>query len=214
MTAIGERQRRPLRRSGWLWLAAVLALPAASAAVVGLLEPLEPEATSVRPRGHASASDFRRLAERLLGDWECTVTEWDGVRETPVAQETQRRTFQLVLQGRFLEEAAFVLDPSGWIQAGLHLTSFDDRQGRLLSSGFWSASAGRLFAIDAVLAPAGEKIDGVMTVRPPSGPVEKRRVAIAFEGEDRHVYRVFRQRPDGSEYLSEELVYTRQHPAA
>jgi hypothetical protein len=200
-------------RAAVLLLGTSLAAPAGAPAVVGLLEPLEPEATSARPRGHASASDFRRLAERLLGDWECTVTEWDGVREVPVSQERQRRTFQLVLQGRFIEESTYVLDASGWIQAGLHLTSFDDRHGRLLSSGFWSATPGRIFAIDATLAPAGEKIDGVMTVRPPAGPVEKRRVAIAFEGDDKQVYRVFRQRPDGTEFLSEELVYTRQHPA-
>jgi hypothetical protein len=193
--------------------AVVLAAPAVSFAAVGLLEPTEVEPTSRRPRGSATESDFRRYTERLVGQWECTVREWDGIREAPVVESSQRRSFQLVLQGRFLEESAYVLDASGWIQAGLHLTSFDDRQGRLLSSGFWSDIAGRQFAIDAVLAPAGAKVDGTMTVRPPSGSVEKRRVAIQFDGDDRHVQRTFRQRPDGTEYLHEELVYVRRQPS-
>ncbi len=198
------------RRARCLFALAILAaLPAGAARIVGLLDPLEPEPRSMRPGSGATESDFRRFAERWVGRWTCTVREWDGVRTEPVWESSQRRTFTLTLQGQFLEEAAYVLDPSGWIQSGLQLLSFDPDHGRVLQSGFWSNSPGRLFAVDAVLQPGKQQIDGVMTLRVGSSSIEKRRISIGFESPGRALYRVYRQRPDGSEYLHEELEYER-----
>jgi hypothetical protein len=81
-----------------------------------------------------------------------------------------------------------------------------------MQSGFWSDSPGRLFAVEGMLRAGtdrGDRIDGTMTLRTAAGSAEKRRIAITFEGPDRQLYRVFRQRSDGSEYLHEELLYTR-----
>jgi len=194
---------------------AALVLPGRARPIIGLLDPIEPQTTAARPRGGAGEADFRRWAERLVGNWECRIREYDGVREEPVWEARQRRTFTLVLQGRFVEEAAYVFDASGWVQAGLQLISFEEATGRVLESGFWSDSPGRLFAVEGTLRTGSgrgeraDRIDGTMTLRTDLGSVEKRRVAIVFEGADRHLYRVFRQRPDGSEYLHEELLYTR-----
>ncbi len=195
-------------------LAALLALvlPGRLQPIIGLLDPVEPTTTAARPRGGAGEGDFHRYAERLRGNWQCLIREYDGAREEPVWEALQRRTFVLVLQGRFVEEAAYVLDASGWVQTGIHLTSFDAATGRVLQSGFWADTPGRLFAVEGMLraeADRDDRIDGTMTLRTAAGSVEKRRVAIRFEGADRQVYRIFRQRADGSEYLHEELVYTR-----
>lgn len=199
-----------LRRAGWAFALMLALAPSAEAArIVGLLDPLEPEPRSMRPGSGATESDFRRFAERWVGRWSCSVREWDGVRTEPIWESNQRRTFTLTLQGQFLEEAAYVFDPSGWIQSGLQLLSFDPDHGRVLQSGFWSNAPGRLFAVDAVLQPSEQRIEGVMTLRVGSSSIEKRRVSLGFESPARAVYRIFRQRPDGSEYLHEELVYER-----
>lgn len=195
-------------------LAALLALvlPGRLQPIIGLLDPVEPTTAAARPRGAAGESDFQRYADRLLGNWECRIREYDGAREEPVWEARQRRTFARVLQGRFVEEAAYVLDASGWVQTGIHLISFDAATGRVLQSGFWADTPGRLFAVEGLLrgeVDHDDRIDGTMTLRTAAGAVEKRRVSIRFEGADRQLYRVFRQRADGSEYLHEELVYTR-----
>jgi len=214
-TAPRGRRAPALRR--WAAAACIVAVAGASAApgarIVGLLEPLEPEPRAIRPGSGATREDFRRFADRWLGGWDCRLREWDGDSPEPVWEASQRRTFSLRLQGSFLEEAAFVLDSSGWVQSGIHLFSFDPDHGRILQSGFWSQSPGRLFAVDAVLVPRRLALEGTMTLRLPGGSVEKRRIQTAFEGADRAVYRVYRQRPDGSEYLHEELLYTRREGA-
>lgn len=203
--------RRATMRGATAALAALLALAVQgrARAIIGLLDPLEPATTAARPRGGAGEEDFRHYAERLLGKWECRIREFDGVRDEPVWEARQRRSFTFVLQGRFVEESAYVFDDSGWVQTGLHLTSFDAATGRVLQSGFWSDSPGRLFAVEGLLRGGIDRIDGTMTVRTGAGSIEKRRIAVTFEGPDRQLYRVFRQRPDGSEYLHEELLYTR-----
>ncbi|HVQ37057.1 MAG TPA: DUF1579 family protein [Pyrinomonadaceae bacterium] len=156
---------------------------------------------------------FSEFFDPLLGEWECKIREWRDPAQPPVWEDRQIRRFERILRGRFLQEWAYVSvqgNPNS-VAAGMHLTSFDPKSGKVYQSGYWAQAAGRLFEFEGTFNRSGKRIEGMMTIRLDGGGVEKRRVEIEWEGQTRHIYRVFKRLPSGLEFLHEEFVYTRQH---
>jgi hypothetical protein len=155
---------------------------------------------------------FDNFFNSMLGVWECNIREWSDPAKPPVWEDRQIRRFERILRDRFIQEWAYVnvrgaKEP---VAAGIHLTSYNPRSGKVYQSGYWAQAAGRLFEFEGAFDKSGRRIDGVMTVRRDDGALDKRRVEIEWQGQNKHIYRVFKQLPSGTEYLHEEFVYTRK----
>lgn len=164
------------------------------------------------PQQPNSREVFDKFFHPMLGVWECRVREWSDPAKPPVWEDQQIRRFERVLRDRFIQEWAYVhvhgaKEP---VAAGIHLTSYNPKSGRVYQSGYWAQAAGRLFEFEGTFDKSGKRIEGVMTIRVDDGALEKRRVEIEWQGQNKHIYRVFKKLPSGTEFLHEELTYTRK----
>ena len=158
------------------------------------------------PAGSASAEDF---VSRLVGDWWCRIRDWNEAGEL-TWEGRQLRSFDRPLGRSFLRESAYILRDSGQVVlGGIHIAGFDAESGVFEQSGFWPGIPGRSFVMAGVFDAARRSIGGTIEVRGPDGSLQRDRAEIAWLSPSSHVYRVYRARPGGGEYLQSELTYTR-----
>jgi hypothetical protein len=151
--------------------------------------------------------NHQRLAERV-GTWSFTSRWWSKPGEQPM-ESKGTSTFEMILGGRYLREKV----KSEWMGQpfeGEGCTGYDNLKqayvstwvdnmgtGVMTSEGKWDAAA-------KTYTWQGEYMDAV------TGQPKKIRMVEKIESPDKHTVEFFDKGPDGKEFKSMELVYTRQ----
>lgn len=120
---------------------------------------------------------FDNFFNSMLGVWDCNIREWSDPAKPPVWEDRQIRRFERILRDRFIQEWAYVNVKGAQepVAAGIHLTSYNPKSGKVYQSGYWAQAAGRLFEFEGTFDRSGRRIDGVMIVRRDDGALDKRR---------------------------------------
>lgn len=165
-------------------------------------------APAVDPMMEASSpGGAHKLMEQYVGEWDAVVKLWmDPSAEPMVSKGKGSNT--LIFGGRYLE-SRFKGDFQGEAFEGIGYMGYDNVQKKFVN--FWIDSSSTWFMISTGTADkegrtwrnAGEVSD------PLTGRMKSYREEAVFEGPDRIVSRAFDKGPDGKEFMSMEITYTR-----
>jgi hypothetical protein len=142
------------------------------------------------------------------GTWEVSGKSWTSptAAVTPFTGSVERT---MMLGGRVLAEKVKSSDMMGMAFEGYGLTGYDNTTGEFW--GTWNDSMGT-----GLMTSTGKCDDkGACTqmgefVDPATGKKKTSRMTSRDEGPDKEVHEMFDRGPDGKEFRSMELVYTRQ----
>lgn len=151
--------------------------------------------------------NHQRLAE-FQGTWSVT-SRWWSAPGAPPQESTGTSTYEMVMDGRYLKETV----KSQWMDTpfeGIGLTGYDNLKNAYVSS--WidnmgtgiMMSEGKWDAATKTYTWTGEYMDAM------TGKPKKIRMTTRIESPTKHVGAFYDVGPDGKEYRSMELVYTKQ----
>lgn len=111
----------------------------------------------------------------------------------------------------FLEEKPLLPSPAGGPATVVSITliSYDPPSNLVLKQGYWGGTAGGLVEARAALDATNRVARGSILMPRETGVRRSRRYEMRHAGKDRFEARTFAKRPDGSEYINEELIYER-----
>lgn len=183
-----------------------------AAAVAGLsLLCWSGSASALDPRvAQDSRQAFKSFATPLIGNWECSLRTWDDRFHERMVETAQKRRFEWVLRGNFLQETVHaVLRGGDTIHVGINLLSVDPETMHVLSSGFDSTTPDRRMTLDAELAPDLRHLSGKVTAVPKNDAAQPQRLDWQWIDQDRTRSRLYSRASNGREFLNQELICKR-----
>jgi hypothetical protein len=203
------------------WLPCGLALAMALAFLAGRAVSQEPpgkkESASAQPETddgmkkmmEASApGPHHKLLSPLAGQWDASVKFWMSPDSEPQQNKGSCKR-KWILDGRFLTEeyeGSFMDQPF----YGFGLTGYDNVSKKYANT--WCDSLGTGMMISEGTCDASGKVfsyTGTMNC-PMTGKPKSQRYATRILGESKHVFEMFDTGPDGKEFKSLEITYTRR----
>ena len=154
----------------------------------------------------APAEQHKQLSV-MEGAWNVQSRIWISAGASP--QQTEGKAEKrAILGGRFVEER-FHSSFAGAPLEGYSLTGFNNATREYMSVWLDSSGTGMIFSTGG----AESAVHGFTTsgpfCDPMSGQTEQGRWVTRFEGRDKHVVEMFRRGPDGNDFKSMEITYTR-----
>lgn len=157
-----------------------------------------------------SRQAFRSFAQPLIGGWECSLRTWDDRFHERMVETVQKRSFEWVLKGNFLQESVYaVLRGGDAVHVGINLLSVDPETMHVLGSGFDAATPDRRLTMDAELAPDLRHLSGNVRTVPKNEAVQAERLDWQWLDEDRTRSRLYSRASNGREFLRQELICKR-----
>ena len=168
-------------------------------------------AGAVDPRvAQDSRQAFKSFAMPLIGSWDCNLRTWDDRFHEKMVETAQKRRFEWVLKGNFLQESVHaVLRGGDTIHVGINLLSVDPETMHVLGSGFDATTPDRRLTIDAELAPDLRHLSGKIEIRPASESARAERLDWQWIDGGRTRSRIYSRAPNGREFLNQELICKR-----
>lgn len=172
---------------------------------------LSTAAGAIDPRvAQDSRQAFKSFAQPLIGNWECNQRTWDDRFHERMVETVQKRRFEWVLKGNFLQESVHaVLRGGDTIHVGINLLSVDPETMHVLGSGFDATTPDRRMTIDAELAPDLRHLSGKVEIRPTDENARAERLDWQWIDEGRTRSRIYSRAPNGREFLNQELICKR-----
>ncbi|WP_257385065.1 hypothetical protein [Tahibacter caeni] len=185
----------------------------------GLLALLLSAATlagAVDPRvAQDSRQAFKSFAQPLVGNWECNLRTWDDRFHERMVETVQKRRFEWVLKGNFLQESIYaVLRGGDTTHVGITLLSVDPETMHVLGSGFDATTPDRRMTLDAELAPDLRHLSGKVEITPPNENARAERLDWQWIEDGRTRSRLYSRASNGREFLNQELICKRAGDAA
>ncbi|TDR43195.1 hypothetical protein DFR29_107207 [Tahibacter aquaticus] len=173
-------------------------------------------ATAVDPRvAQDSRQAFKSFAMPLIGSWDCNLRTWDDRFHEKMVETVQKRRFEWVLKGNFLQESIYaVLRGGDTVHVGLNLLSVDPETTHILSSGFDANAPDRSLTVDAELAPDLRHLSGKVQMAQKSDSVQPERLDWQWIDEGRIRSRLYSRASNGREFLNKELICKRSADSA
>lgn len=173
-------------------------------------------AAAVDPRvAQDSRQAFKSFAMPLIGNWDCTLRTWDDRFHEKMVETAQKRRFEWVLKGNFLQESIYaVLRGGDTVHVGLNLLSVDPETTHILSSGFDSSSPDRSLTLDAELAPDLRHLSGKVQATTKSDSAQPERLDWQWVDDGRTRSRLYSRASNGREFLNKELLCKRAADSA
>jgi hypothetical protein len=204
----GEAQARDAAR---VEMKAAAAPDAASApAPAGDAAAAQQDAMAAWAKATSPRAEHARLAA-MAGKWTVEVTSWmEPGGEPGLAKGTV--TSEMILGGRWLREEMRA-EFEGMPFEGLGLTGFDNMAGRYVTT--WTDN----MSTALLMGESTESTDTSMTFRlrgmdPMRGGPAEWRTVVRITDTDHHEFEMFTTGPDGKEFRSLRIVYTRAGAAA
>ncbi|MCQ4165080.1 hypothetical protein [Tahibacter harae] len=174
-------------------------------------------AAAVDPRvAQDSRQAFKSFAQPLVGSWDCSLRSWDDRFRERMVETPQKRRFEWVLRGNFLQETVHaVLRGGDTVHVGINLLSVDPETMHILGSGFDAVTPDRRMLLDAELAPDLRHLSGKVQMRPgKEGAEADQRFDWQWTDTDRTRSRLYSRDSNGREFLNHELICKRAADAA
>lgn len=173
-------------------------------------------AGAVDPRvAQDSRQAFKSFAMPLIGSWDCNLRTWDDRFHEKMVETAQKRRFEWVLKGNFLQESIYaVLRGGDTVHVGLNLLSVDPETTHILSSGFDSSSPDRSLTLDAELAPDLRHLSGKVQSTVKSDSAQPERLDWQWIDDGRTRSRLYSRASNGREFLNKELICKRAADSA
>jgi hypothetical protein len=173
-------------------------------------EELSPEAKAMMEawQNASTPNENHQLLGRSVGNWNFTSSWWPNP-EAPPTKSEGTATYEMILGGRYLKETVRS-EMRGESFEGIGYTGYDNVKKSFVSTWMDNMSTGILVSEGSWDAETktytwhGDYVD-VMT-----GKSKQMRVINRIESADRQVAEFFDTNPDGREYKSMEIIYTRQ----
>lgn len=155
----------------------------------------------------STPGEAHKLLARHVGEWDAEVKLWMDPAAPPMISKG-KGTNALIFGGRFLE-SRFKSEFMGQPFEGIGYLGYDNVQKKFVS--FWIDSSSTWFMTSTGTADKeGRTIRSFGEVSDPmTGKIKPYRDEAVFEGPDRMVSRSFDKGPDGKEFVSMEITYTR-----
>lgn len=199
-TSYWRRAREMLLRRGLL----ILLLSAAG--IAGAVDPRVAQ---------DSRQAFKSFAQPLIGNWECSMRTWDDRFHERMVETVQKRRFEWVLKGNFLQESVHaVLRGGDTVHVGTNLLSVDPETMHVLGSGFDAITPDRRMTLDAELAPDLRHLSGKVQIVPKNETAQAERLDWQWLDEGRTRSRLYSRASNGREFLNQELICKRAADAA
>ncbi|MBN8740196.1 MAG: hypothetical protein J0H86_11860 [Xanthomonadaceae bacterium] len=172
-------------------------------------------AGAVDPRmAQDSRQAFKSFAQPLVGTWDCNLRTWDDRFHERMVETVQKRRFEWVLKGNFLQETIFaVLRGGDTAHVGITLLSVDPETMHVLGSGFEATTPDRRMTLDAELAPDLRHLSGKVEITPQSENARAERLDWQWIEDGRTRSRLYSRAPNGREFLNQELICKRASEA-
>jgi len=172
-------------------------------------------AGAVDPRmAQDSRQAFKSFAQPLVGTWDCNLRTWDDRFHERMVETVQKRRFEWVLKGNFLQETIFaVLRGGDTAHVGIALLSVDPETMHVLGSGFEATTPDRRMTLDAELAPDLRHLSGKVEITPQSENARAERLDWQWIEDGRTRSRLYSRAPNGREFLNQELICKRASEA-
>ena len=190
--------RQGSSRLRWLALAAALAVGGA--------------AHAGDPRiAQDSRTAFKSFAQPLIGNWDCNLRTWDDRFHERMTETPQKRRFEWVLKGTFLQENIYAVLRNGeTAHVGMNMISVDPETTHILLSGFGAATPDRRMTLDGELAPDLRHLTGRVQLQPATEDGDSpRRLEWQWLDDNRTSARTYARAPNGREFLNTELICKR-----
>lgn len=173
-------------------------------------------AMAVDPRvAQDSRQAFKSFAMPLIGSWDCNLRTWDDRFHEKMVETVQKRRFEWILKGNFLQESVYaVLRGGDTVHVGLNLLSVDPETTHILSSGFDVNAPDRSLTLDAELAPDLRHLTGKVQVTPKNDAIQPERLDWQWIDEGRIRSRLYSRASNGREFLNKELICKRASDTA
>lgn len=191
--------------NGYRWLALATALVVVGAAHAG------------DPRiAQDSRTAFKSFAQPLIGSWDCNLRTWEDRFHERMVETPQKRRFEWVLKGNFLQESVYAVLRNGeMVHVGLNMISVDPETTHILLSGFDTTTADRRVTLDGELAPDLRHLTGRVQLLPATeGAEAPRRLEWQWLDDNRTSARTYARAPNGREFLNTELICKRPDGSA
>lgn len=168
-------------------------------------------AAAVDPRvAQDSRQAFKSFATPLIGNWDCNLRTWDDRFHERMVETVQKRRFEWVLKGNFLQETVHaVLRGGDTVHVGINLLSVDPETTHVLASGFDATTPDRRMTLDAELAPDLRHLSGKVQIVPKNEAVQAERLDWQWIDEGRTRSRLYSRASNGREFLNQELICKR-----
>ena len=188
----------------WRWLGLAAALAA------GIAQAGDPRIAQ------DSRTAFKGFAQPLVGSWDCNLRTWEDRFHERMVETQQKRRFEWVLKGNFLQENVYAVLRSGELMhVGLNMISVDPETTRILLSGFDAATADRRLTFEGELAPDLRHLTGRVQVLPATeGGDGPRRLEWQWLDDNRTSARSYARAANGREFLNTELICKRPDAGA
>jgi hypothetical protein len=166
---------------------------------------------AVDPRvAQDSRQAFKSFATPLIGSWDCSLRTWDDRFHERMVETTQKRRFEWVLKGNFLQETIHaVLRGGDTVHVGINLLSVDPETMHILASGFDATASDRRMTLDAELAPDLRHLSGKVQILPRNDSAQAERLDWQWLDQDRTRSRLYSRASNGREFLNQELICKR-----
>lgn len=168
-------------------------------------------AGAVDPRvAQDSRQAFKSFAQPLIGNWECNLRTWDDRFHERMVETVQKRRFEWVLKGNFLQESVHaVLRGGDTAHVGITLLSVDPETMHVLGSGFDATAPDRRMTLDAELAPDLRHLSGKVEILPQNENARAERLDWQWIEDGRTRSRLYSRASNGREFLNQELICKR-----
>ncbi|HWU53805.1 MAG TPA: hypothetical protein VN153_13445 [Tahibacter sp.] len=168
-------------------------------------------AGAVDPRvAQDSRQAFKSFAQPLIGNWECNLRTWDDRFHERMVETVQKRRFEWVLKGNFLQESVHaVLRGGDTSHVGITLLSVDPETMHVLGSGFDATTPDRRMTLDAELAPDLRHLSGKVEITPQNENARAERLDWQWIEDGRTRSRLYSRASNGREFLNQELICKR-----
>ena len=196
----------------YLLIALTLLLAAGFASAQEKAKPEKTAAPAVDPMMEAwmkasTPGDAHKLMAKHVGEWDAEVKLWMDPAGEPMVSKG-KGTNTLIFGGRFLE-SRFKGDFQGEPFEGIGYMGYDNVQQKFVN--FWIDSSSTWFMLSSGTADKEGKTwrSSGQVSDPMTGKMKPYREEAVFENADRIVSRAFDKGPDGKEFKSMEITYTR-----
>ena len=158
---------------------------------------------------YRTPGDHHKHLEALVGSWSAQVSHWMAPGAPP-QESTGSCTYAWVMGGRYLKQE-FQSSFQGMPFEGYGLTGYDNFKKK--HNSFWIDSMGTgMYPGTGTCTDNGKTMEVHMEMDDPmTGQTGlKMRGVTRILGEDKHVFEMYAPGPDGNEYKSMVITYTRQ----
>ncbi len=144
----------------------------------------------------------------MAGTFDTTTRVWMQPG-TPPQESKGKSENKLVFDGRFLQQE-FKGSMMGQPFTGLGVTGYDNTKKKYVGSWMDSTNTGLAY-MEGTADPAGKVLTMTMTkmADPMTGKEHAARTVTRIESDAKHVFEMYETGPDGKEFKSMEIVYTR-----